>query len=71
MMTETAVLLRGTHLHDVLAFGRVADERFVDESEDGEAAGEFACADGKSTSGAVGANMLFRCFNMGLCKRRR
>lgn len=37
MKTDTAVLLnKSTHPHDVLAFGRAASKRFIDESDDDE-----------------------------------
>lgn len=67
--TETAVLLKSEHPHDVLAFGRAAIERFIEEAEDDEAFGD---GDG----GVQGANIpgatsiLFRWFKRGLCERR-
>ena len=60
MKTETAALLRGTLPHDVLAFGRAAGERFVQDFEDD---------DGSTPSGPT--PMLFRWFKNGLCQRRR
>eukprot|EP00752_Nemacystus_decipiens_P002187 g2082.t1 len=66
MKTDTAVLLRSTPPHDVLAFGRAAGERFVQESEG--CSDMYGGAGVRAVSGA--STMLFRWFKMGLCERR-
>ena len=68
MKTDTAVLLRSTPPHGVLAFGRAAGERFVEDCEDDEASNDYSGAGVHATTGAT--SMLFRWFKMGLCERR-
>ena len=59
MKTDTAVLLRNTNFHDVVAFGRAAGERFIEECEDDDA----------SIEQGIGASSLFRRFKTTLCER--
>eukprot|EP00903_Cladosiphon_okamuranus_P013449 g12525.t2 len=69
MKTDTAVLLRSDHPYDVLAFGRAAGERFVNETEEAEeASNEYGVVNVRTTSGATA--MLFRWFKVELCQRR-
>eukprot|EP00903_Cladosiphon_okamuranus_P013451 g12527.t1 len=67
--TDTAILLKSTFPHDVLAFGRAAGERFIEEAEDDEASTDYGGDDGVRTAAPPGG-MLFRWFKVELCQLR-
>eukprot|EP00903_Cladosiphon_okamuranus_P013447 g12524.t1 len=80
MKTETAVLLKSTYPHDVLAFGRAAIERFIEEAEEEEDSDGDRSSDGGwldergedmgTRSASPPSGILFRWFKVELCQRR-
>ena len=70
MKTETAVLLRSTHPHDVVAFGRSAYEHYIHETTDNGAASKIDLGGEGFLAKSGATSMMLRWFKMGLCERR-